>query len=170
MEQSTLYIIVIIILLLLLTLSILGAGSIMNLVNSIYYLIQIILVFIFEFIESLGKNTGELVNGTGEVVTDTSIFGIEIIDGIIHDIGNIFKGQATPVSSSSNHLDIIIQNKGSDEHSYVPEPANNSTENERWCFIGKNDDNSNTCGKLQPNQSCESKKIYNNLEECQRGK
>lgn len=169
MEQNTLYIIVILLLLALLIISILGTGFLVNIFNFLLNTLRVLVELILGFLGSLGKNTGEVVNGTGDVVTNTSIFGIEIIDGIIHDIGNMFKGHATPISSDSNHLDIIIQTRGSNSNHIstqepVPTPANSS--NEKWCFIGKNNDGSNTCVKLQTNQSCQSNKVYNNQNGC----
>ena len=167
MEQNTLYIIVIILLLSLLVLSVLGTGFIVNIFNFLLNALKVLVEFIMEFLGSLSKNTGEVVIGTGDVVTTTSIFGIEIVDGIIQSIGNMFKGHATPLPSESNHLDIIIQTSGSHTKDYVdpvPTPAN--TGNEKWCFIGKENDGTNTCVKLQPNQLCQSNKIYNNQNDC----
>ena len=159
MEHPTLYIVIILILVTILILSILGGGVLVNIVDWLKNVFN----FILEFIGGLSKNTGEIINGTSDVVTDTAIFGIELIDGVIHNIGNIFKGQATPVSMDNNHLDIIIQtrNKTSDD---IPEPANK--ENEKWCFVGVNNYGSKTCVKLYPNQSCQSNKIFNDMEDC----
>ena len=159
MEHPTLYIVIILILVTILILSILGGGVLVNIVDWLKNVFN----FILEFIGGLSKNTGEIINGTSDVVTDTAIYGIELIDGVIHNIGNIFKGQATPVSMDNNHLDIIIQtrNKTSDD---IPEPANK--ENEKWCFVGVNNYGSKTCVKLYPNQSCQSNKIFNDMEDC----
>jgi len=165
----------------LLILSILGTGILVNITQTILNGIKILTDFLLTFFKSLSKNTGEIVNGTGDAVTNTSIFGVEILDGIIHDIGNMFKGQATPVSSNSKHLDVIIQNRDGNNtpttnvssnipHSVTqsnnsnPIPAN--TGNDKWCFIGKNDNGSSTCTKLQNNQACLSNKIYNSQDEC----
>lgn len=169
MEQNTIYIIVVMILLALLILSILGTGFLINVYNSSLNVLKVLVDFILAFLGSLSKNTGEVVNGTGKVVTNTSIFGIEIVDGIIHDIGNMFKGHATPVASDSNHLDIIIQNRDGNNRpvsSPEPTPSPSISGEEKWCFVGKNNDQTNTCVKLQTNQLCQSNKVYNNQNEC----
>jgi len=169
MEQNTIYIIVVVILLALLILSILGTELLVNVYISVLSLLNEFIKFILEFLGSLSKSTGEVINGTGNAVTNTSIFGIEIVDGIIHDIGNMFKGHATPVASNSNHLDIIIQNRGSNNNtvsSTDPNPSSSNLYNENWCFIGKNNDGSNTCARLQTNQICQSNKVYNNKNDC----
>jgi hypothetical protein len=169
MEQNTLYIIVIILLLALLILSILGTEWVVYVFNFLLNVLKILVDFIMDFLGSLSNNTGDVINGTGDVVTTTSIFGIEIVDGIINSIGNMFKGQATPVSTDTNHLDIIIQTRGGNtNHVTTPDPVPSSANSSegKWCFIGKNDDGSNTCVKLQANQSCQSNKVYNNQNEC----
>ena len=128
---------------------------------------KVVFNFILEFIGSLSKNIGDIINGTSDVVTDTSIFGIELIDGVIHNIGNIFKGQATPVSASdSNCLDIIIQTRNKTSGGDIPEPANINKENEKWCFVGENNYGVKTCAKLHPAQSCQSNKIFNSVNDC----
>jgi len=173
MEQNTIYIIVVVILLTLLILSILGTGVLVNVYISVLNLLKVLAEFILGFLSNLSKSTGEVVNGTGDAVTNTSVFGIEIVDGIIHDIGNMFKGHATPVASESNHLDIIIQNRdgnnnpvSSPEPKPSPLPTPSNSGEEKWCFIGRNDDGSNTCTKLQTDQSCQSNKVYNNQNDC----
>jgi len=169
MEQTTIYIIVIIILLSLLILSILGAGMFINIINWFINAFKVIFDFILSFLGSLSKNTGEIINGTSDVVTDTGIFGLELIDGVMNNIGNMFKGKATPVSSDGNHLDIIIQNKNDirNHHVNLPEPANIYNTNQKWCYVGENSDGSTTCAKLYANQSCQSNQIYNNENDCQ---
>jgi len=161
MEQSTLYVIIITILILLLILSILGTDMLISLSNWIINAIRVILDFIIAFLGSLSKNLGELIIGTGDVVSDTSIFGIKIIDGIIEDVGNLFKGQATPVASDTNHLDIVIHNHDHNNLTPplpVPEPANVNKDHEKWCYVGTDASGNNTCVKLQSNQKCMSDK------------
>lgn len=160
MEQNTLYVIVITILVVLLILSILGSEMLINLSNWIMSAMEVIVGFILVFIGNLSKNLGNLIIGTGDVVTDTSIFGIKIIDGMIEDIGNLFKGQATPVASDTSHLDIVIHNHDHANNTPprpVPEPANSVKGDEKWCYIGTDDNGKNTCVKLEPNQQCLSK-------------
>ena len=160
MEQNTLYVIIITILVVLLILSILGTEMLINLTNWIAGAIKVILDFILVFLGNLSKNLGNLIIGTGDVVTDTSIFGIKIIDGMIENVGNLFKGQATPVASDTSHLDIVIHNHdhvNNKPASPVPEPANSGKGDERWCYVGTDEGGKNTCVKLQPNQQCVSK-------------
>lgn len=161
MEQNTLYVIIITILVVLLLVSILGTQMIINMSNWIGNGLNTILDFILIFLKSLSKTLGELIIGTGNVVTDTSIFGIQILDGMIENVGNLFKGQATPVASDNNRLDIVIHNHDHINNKPplpVPEPANTGKGDEKWCYIGTNDNGSNTCVKLQSNQKCESNK------------
>lgn len=161
MEQNTLYVIIITILVVLLFVSILGTQMITDLSNWIGNALNIIFGFILTFIASISKTLGDLIIGTGSVVTDTSIFGIQILDGMIENVGNLFKGQATPVASDNNRLDIIIHNHDHINNKPalpIPEPANTGKGDEKWCYIGTNDNGTNSCAKLQPNQKCESNK------------
>lgn len=169
MEQTTIYIIVIVILVFLLILSILGGGFFINSTNWFINAFKLIFDFILSFLGGLSKNTGEIIIGTSDVVSDTAVFGIELIDGVMNNIGNLFKGNATPISSDSSHLDIIIQNKNDIRNHNVnsPEPANIYNSNEKWCYVGENNDGSKTCVKLQANQECQSNQIYNNANDCQ---
>jgi hypothetical protein len=157
MEQNTLYVITITILVALLILSILGTEMLINLSNWIVSALKVIFDFIITFLGSLSKNLGDLIIGTGDVVSDTSIFGIRILDGMIENVGNLFKGQATPVASDTNHLDIVIHNHDHANNKPplpVPEPANVGKEDEKWCYVGTDASGRNTCVKLQPNQKC----------------
>jgi hypothetical protein len=157
MEQNTLYVIIITILVALLILSILGTEMLVNLSNWIIGALRVIFDFIIMFLGNLSKNLGNLIIGTGDVVTDTSIFGIKIIDGMIENVGNLFKGQATPVASDSSRLDIVIHNHDHINNKPplpVPEPANTGKGDEKWCYVGSDASGNNTCVKLQADQKC----------------
>ena len=166
MEQKS--IIIIVILSILLIISVLGVNIFYNFTNYIVLIFKYILSFLMDFLGKLSYNTGDLIIGTGDVVIDTSMFGLKIIDGIIQDVGNMFKGQATPVTLGDNKLDMVIQSKGSDKNSNMDDPnplESSSTLKEHWCLVDI-DDGKNKCIKIHDDQKCISEKIFGSLEHC----
>jgi hypothetical protein len=164
MEQNTINIIIIIILSALLFISILGIDILRDFVNIIIYAFLSVAEFIGGFLKVASYSTGEVVNGTGDVVAGTSIFGIELIDGVIHDVGNMFKGQATPVATGTNHLDIIIQRGGGQQTE--PAPVETGHGPEKWCFVGVSNGGENKCVKLHDTQKCSNGQLFNTAIDC----
>lgn len=164
MEQNTANIIIIILLSFLLIISLSGINILQDIVNVFVYAFSVVWNFVKIFLQNLSNSTGEVVNGTTDVAVDTSIFGIEIIDGILHDIGNMFRGQATPVVV--HNIDKHIQNhKKESKNEPEPEPAKQN-DKEKWCLAGVDDKGKNKCVKLNANQKCNSQKIFDSLMDC----
>lgn len=166
MEQKSVTIIVV--LSILLIISVLGVNIFHNFANYIVSMFKYVLSFLMDFLGKLSYNTGDLINGTGEVVVDTSMFGLKIIDGMIQDVGNMFKGQATPLTLGDDKLDVVIQSKGSDKNSNTDEPnpqESSSTLKEQWCLVDI-DDGKNKCIKMHDDQKCVSEKIFGSSEHC----
>jgi hypothetical protein len=63
---------------------------------NILILLNVIKHIIYDFFANFGKSSSEIVNTSGDVVTDTGIFGLQFTNSIVHDIGNFMKGQPTP--------------------------------------------------------------------------
>jgi hypothetical protein len=165
MEQNTLNVIIIIILSILLIISILGINILQDFFNIILAILRTILQFIMKFLGSVSGETGEVINGTGDVVTDTGIFGLELTNNMIRDVGNMFMGKATPTPIGNQHLDIVIQtgNKRKEE----PQPMESTKKgNEKWCFIGVNNEGDNKCVKLHADQKCQSSKSFTTNWDC----
>lgn len=163
MEQNTANIVIILLLSFLLVISVLGINILQNVVNVIAYVVQVLWDLFKYFFGNLSYTTGEVVNGTTDVVVDTSIFGIEIVDGMLHNIGNMFKGQATPmvVHDIDKHIQSPSMGIAKKEE---PQPA--GTTKDQWCLAGVDNNENNKCVKLNQNQKCNSGKMFNSLIDC----
>jgi hypothetical protein len=106
-DNDTLVIILIIFLSFILLLVILGIFLQGSVITVFDYLIS----FIYDFFIRLGGFSSEIINTSGDVVANTSKFGVSLSNNVVHDVGNMVKGQATPHIDNGNELklDISIQ-------------------------------------------------------------
>jgi len=107
-QDERLFLILIIFLTLLLFILVLGI-----LFNS-YYLSQpfsFVFEYIIDFFYRFGKSLSDIVNTSGDVVTSTGKFGFTLSNNIIHDIGNMVKGQPTPNIDNGNDIKVDISVK-----------------------------------------------------------
>jgi hypothetical protein len=88
---------------------ILVIGFIIKLIfPSVKYPILSIFEWIFSIIKSFGNNAGDILNVSGDVLSSTYKFGINLLNSQIHDLGNLLKGQATPHIDTGKNIDIDI--------------------------------------------------------------
>jgi hypothetical protein len=92
---------------------------------------------VYGFLELLGYSTGTLINTSSEIISSSAKTGIDIGDGVAHNIGNILKNDVHPISNDNyRNIDdaINIQKKHGDNKS---EPIS-SLEGSSWSTISDN--------------------------------
>ena len=161
--------IIIIILIVLLIITALGA----NIANPLITLIQSGILFISNFIRniigSVLYNTGEIVNASTGVVSNTAKTTIDLGAGAIVDAGNLLKGSG----SNQPSIDNSINNSSAPRSDPAPTPSDNSVQQSiqsgnksSWCLIG-NYANKNSCVEIDESvDKCMSEKIFPSKEKC----
>jgi len=66
--------------------------------------------FFGSIIYNFGKSLSDIINTGGDILSNTGKFGITLSNNIVHDIGNMAKGEPTPYidNGSEYKLDIAI--------------------------------------------------------------
>jgi hypothetical protein len=161
--------IVIIILIVLLIITTLGVNIIYPLTN----IIQSGLIFITNFIRnimgSVLHNTGEIVNASTEVVSNTAKTTIDLGAGAVVDAGNLLKG----VGSNVGSIDNVINKSSEPPADPNPTPSENTVQQSiqsgnksSWCLVG-NYSNKNSCVEIDKSlDKCMSEKIFPSKEKC----
>lgn len=136
------------VLIFLLILSILGTTVFIILGNTIKEIADIFYEFISRILSFFGYTTGTVLNKTADVVGDTAKTGIDIAQGTVYDVGNIFK------VASQNNVDINTRKSLDDALQITPTPLNpprgpepTPSENpiqkpitaskNNWCLVGE---------------------------------
>ena len=160
---------IIIVLIVLLILTALGANIMNPLMNIIQSAINIIVNFTRTMLGSVLHNTGEIVNASTDVISNTAKTTIDLGAGAIVDAGNLLKSAGSDGSS----IDIVI-NKSSDPHVHPnPTPSENSVQQSiqssnksSWCLVG-NFAGKNSCVEIDNSiDKCLSEKIFPSKEKC----
>lgn len=164
--------IIIIILIVLLIITALGA----NIANPLINLIQSGILFLSNFIRNiLGSvlhNTGEIVNVSTGVVSNTAKNTIDLGAGAIVDAGNLLKGAGSNVGDQPS-IDKSINNSSTPPADPNPTPSENkiqqsiqSGNKSSWCLVGTFA-NKNSCVEIDESvDKCMSEKIFPSKDKC----
>ena len=163
--------IIIIILIVLLIITTLGANVINPLINIIQSGINIIMNFIKIILGSVLHNTGEILNVSTGVVSNTAKTTIDLGAGAIVDAGNLLKNAGSETSSIS--IDKVINTYSGPPVEPNPTPSENSVQQSiqsgnksSWCLIG-NFAGKNSCVEVDTSiDKCMSEKLFPSKEKC----
>ena len=129
--------VVIIILLLIIFLIFLGINVFYISGELLESLVNIFGPAVYDFFELLGYSSGTIINLSSDIISDTAKTGIDIGDGVAHDIGNILKNDVRPISNDNyQNLDDDINIRGKSIHNYS-EPMS-SLDRSPWNTIADN--------------------------------
>ena len=162
---------IIIILIVLLIITTLGVNVVNPLTNIIKSGINNIIIFIQNILGSVLHNTGEILNVSTEVVSDTAKTTIDLGAGAIVNAGNLLKGAGTETSSVS--IDKVINKSSESPVDPNPTPSENSVQQSiqsgnksSWCLVG-NFAGKNSCVEVDTSiDKCMSDKIFPSKEKC----
>ena len=158
---------IIIILIVLLIITALGANIINPFINILQSGINIIMNFIRNILSSVLHNTGEIVNASTDVVSNTAKSTIDLGAGAIVDAGNLLK------SAGDGSIDKSINNSSTPPADPNPTPSDNSVQQSiqsgnksSWCLVG-NYSNKNSCVEIDESvDKCMSEKIFPSKDKC----
>ena len=161
--------IVIIILIVLLVITALGVNIMHPLTNFIQLGLEFITNFIKNIFGSVLRNTGEIVNTSADVVSDTAKTTIDIGEGAIVSVGNLLKG----VGSNVGSIDKSINNSSTPPAEPHPTPSENIVQQSiqggnktSWCLVG-NFTGKNSCVEIDKSiDKCLSERIFPSKEKC----
>ena len=154
----------------LLIITTLGANIINPLINITQSSINVIINIIKNILGSVLHNTGEILNASTGVVSNTAKTTIDLGAGAIVDAGNLLKsaGSETPIS-----IDKVINKSSGPPVEPNPTPSENSVQQSiqsgnksSWCLVG-NYSGRNSCVEIDNNlDKCMSEKIFPSKELC----
>lgn len=164
---------VILILLILLILSFLGINLLQVFGNFIQYLTQILGPFLSSLFSVLGYTTGSALNTSADIVTNTGKTGLDIADGSVHSLGNIFINSSLPhidgtaktdIDSTLNISPIHVGNPKTDSTSNpIQQPISATKTN--WCLVGDYA-GKRGCIEIGDQDKCMSNQVFPNQEMC----
>ena len=160
---------IIIILIVLLIITALGANIINPFINILQSGINIIMNIIRNILSSVLHNTGEIVNVSTDVVSNTAKSTIDLGAGAIIDAGNLLKS----AGDGGESIDKVINKSSGSPADPNPTPSNNSVQQSiqsgnksSWCLIG-NFANKNSCVEIDEKlDKCLSEKVFPSKEKC----
>jgi hypothetical protein len=153
----------IIVLLGLLILSLLGINLITiadNLIRDLYSLFEPI-------IDKILYGTGEVINKTTDVVTDTTKAGVDIAGGAVQNIGDLLKkaGDDRPILDRSINNSSVNKNEPKPDTSENPIQKPISSTKTHWCLVGEYQ-NRRGCIEIGEHDKCLSGQIFPNQKSC----
>lgn len=148
--------VLIIVLLMIIILSILGISLQFVFGNIVSYIFNFILSIIYKFFSFFGITFGYMINTTSDIASDTVKFGIDVTDGAVHDVGNLFLkagGDKNSISPAMKYTPNTTPNTY-----YVPSPItaainnnnlNNAVNNPSKSTFVNMFENDNSFSKIQ---------------------
>lgn len=166
----------------------------------IFLLVLIILVpllgFFFNFtyfsiLELLGYVTGDAIEKSSNALSDTAKFGIDILNGTVHDVSDIVNQTSDSISDASKFVVDIAngtvndvgslmtgdnnttQNENFEKYLKEPEPDNSysiiqtpiSSNNMNWCLVGEMAGR-RSCVSVNEQTKCISGQVFPNQYAC----
>ena len=159
------------ILVVLIIFSILGINLIVVLGNIIQRFVFPLIVRILAFV---GYTGGDFLNESSNVVSDTSISGINIADGALHSFGDIMKKASSPYLQRAEQRSVDDALKSSTNITYkeaVPDVASNpiqqpiSSAKQSWCLVGTYS-GKNSCAAIGEDDTCVSGQVFDEQSDC----
>lgn len=159
---------IIILLLVLLILSFLGISFVQSLASTLG-------PYITGFLSLLGYTTGSVIDETADVVGNTAKTGIDITQGAIQDIGNIFKAASSdevPVVAK-RELDNVLNISPISARTPMPMPSASenpiqkpiSANKTNWCLIGEYQQKRG-CIEIKDHDKCMSGQVFPTQKMC----
>lgn len=153
--------------LVLLLIVILGSSLIPEVWNFIVNIFSSVFTLIRNVLASLGIQFGEIVNVSSDVATATTIGGVQIANDVVHDIGNLFKGNANTTATAINTSPVSNYLNANPN----PTPASNpiqqpiTTNKQSWCLVGDFQGRRGCITVYNANQ-CMSGQIFPSQQQC----
>lgn len=161
------------ILLLLLILSFLGINILQIFANFIQYLTGVLTPTLSSLFSVLGYTTGSALNTSADIVSNTGKTGLDIADGSVHSLGNIFIASSLPsinnaskkgIDSTLNISPIHVNNPNTDTTSSTIQNPISSTKT-NWCLVGDYA-GKRGCIQISDQDTCLSKQVFPNQQMC----
>jgi hypothetical protein len=126
--------------------------------------------FMISILSVLGYTTGSTLNKTADIVANTGKTSLDIADGSIHSLGNLFIQSSLP-NLNKNHIDttlnaspIKINNPSTDTTSSpIQNPISSNKTN--WCLVGDYA-GKRGCIEIGESDKCLSNQIYPTQQLC----
>ena len=117
------------------------------------------------FLKLLGYSTGTAINSVADVTADAAKTGVDIAEGTIHDVGNLFLGDQSigkgPYNKKNNE-----PRPDAPEDTIQTSLASSKT---KWCLVGEYQ-NKRGCIDISESDKCMSGEVFPNEEMCRMGK
>ena len=81
----------------------------MDIATFLFWLINSFVNFVQDFFTNLGKSGGDIINASGDVVTNIGKFGINLSNNVIHDVGNGVQGKPTPQIDGGRDIKVRVE-------------------------------------------------------------
>jgi hypothetical protein len=127
-----------------LVLSFLGINLLYLSGNVLNYLNDLFGPFVSNLLSLFGYTTGTIINKTADVVGDSAIFGIDVAQDAVQNIGNLLKKSSQDLDTQTKQsLDSTIntgfQKPGEPSASDSKNPIQNSISSKKssWCLVGE---------------------------------
>jgi hypothetical protein len=135
---------IILVLLSILVLSFLGINLLQIIADLLQYFTGIVTPSVASLLSVLGYTTGSTINTSADILSTTGKTGLDIADGSVHSLGNIFVSSSLPtinknakksIDSSLNISPIHVFNPSTDTtESPIQNPISSVKTN--WCLVG----------------------------------
>lgn len=132
--------------------------------NAIQSAVQFLTPALNSFFDILGNSTGNAINKISDVTADVAKTGVDIADGTMHNVGNLFIGEEAIGHGNQNRR---------------PEPSPDAPEDSiqkslssaktKWCLVGEYQ-NKRGCIDISESDKCMSGEVFPNEEMCRLGR
>jgi hypothetical protein len=126
----------------------------------------------------IGFTTGNIINGSADLVANAAITGIDIAKGTTHSIGDLLINSNKPSIDSSKQVSLSevigvpsfdlalkFQPKPVETSEPIITPISSQKPMAGWCYIGE-DRGFRSCSKVNENDTCMSGEIFPSQEIC----
>jgi len=165
--------ILILVLLLLLIFSFLGINILQFFDNVVQYITGVIGPSLSAILSVLGYTTGSALNTSADIVANTGKTGLDIADGSVHSLGNIFITSSLPklnntskvgIDSTLNISPVKVSNPNTDSaSSTIQTPISSAKSN--WCLVGDYA-GKRGCIEIGDQDKCLSNQVFPNQKMC----
>jgi hypothetical protein len=165
--------ILILVLILLLIFSFLGINLLQIFGNIVQYITGVTSPFLSNILSVLGYTTGSALNTSADIVSNTGKTGLDIADGSVHSLGNIFITSSLPnlnntskvgIDSTLNISPVKLSNPNTDSSSStIQTPISSAKSN--WCLVGDYA-GKRGCIEIGDQDKCLSNQVFPNQQMC----
>lgn len=165
-------IILIAVLIILLVLMYLGINFFNIFGDSLQSIVNITRPTLSKIVGAFGYTTGETINQTADVASDSIKMGVDVAEGVVQNVGNLLI-DASEEADPSNRLRTDLEEAR--EKTYNNEPSIDSTDNpiqnpitsgkQNWCLVGEYQ-NKRGCVPVTESDKCLSGQVFPNQQMC----